>query len=273
MRDNKNVYYYFLLIVRNRVGKSFLFCLEQVQPASQTLQADLIGSLSSDVFERRTSTGSEPFSLLISLDATIFLLPSVLIIIKTICPKICSETRLKSAKSPLPVDVRRSKRSLLKLPNNRTGTSVDDGARKSNNWLDQWLSGKLGTGSRVQSFSRALPSSNDVPVLLLNQPNNDDGNGNRLVTVSNVCEAAPKSLFRTPGLNELPEEFPFILIDKSTMAFLRGQNKDFGAVLQTNLTRVSFRLRRRLEQDQNPTDSPARPLSKYMGVLIGDSYD
>lgn len=30
MRDNKNVYYYFLLIVRNRVGKSFLFCLEQV---------------------------------------------------------------------------------------------------------------------------------------------------------------------------------------------------------------------------------------------------
>ena len=32
---------------------------------------------------------------------------------------------------------------------NRTGASVDDGARKSNNWLDQWLSGKLCTGSRV----------------------------------------------------------------------------------------------------------------------------
>ena len=32
---------------------------------------------------------------------------------------------------------------------NRTGTSVDNGARKSNNWLDQWQSGKLGTGSRV----------------------------------------------------------------------------------------------------------------------------
>ena len=32
---------------------------------------------------------------------------------------------------------------------NRTGTSVDDGARKSNNWLDQWQSGKLSTGSRV----------------------------------------------------------------------------------------------------------------------------
>ena len=31
----------------------------------------------------------------------------------------------------------------------RTGTSVDNGACKSNNWLDQWQSGKLGTGSRV----------------------------------------------------------------------------------------------------------------------------
>ena len=53
---------------------------------------------------------------------------------------------------------------------NRTGTSVDDGARKSNNWLDQWQSDKLGTGSQVLSFSRAFPSSKDVRVLLLNQP-------------------------------------------------------------------------------------------------------
>ena len=50
------------------------------------------------------------------------------------------------------------------------GTSVDDGARKSNNWIDQWSSDKLGTGSRVQSFPRDFPSSNDVPILLLNQP-------------------------------------------------------------------------------------------------------
>ena len=75
-----------------------------------------LGSLSSDVFERRTPTGSKPFSLLISLDATVFLLPSVLILIETICPKICSKSWLKSAKRPLPVDVRRSKTSLLKLP-------------------------------------------------------------------------------------------------------------------------------------------------------------
>ena len=34
-----------------------------------------IGSLGIHLFQRRTSTGSEPFSLLISLDATIFVLP------------------------------------------------------------------------------------------------------------------------------------------------------------------------------------------------------
>ena len=37
-----------------------------------------IGSLSSDVLERRTSTGSERFSLLICLDANKFVLRSVL---------------------------------------------------------------------------------------------------------------------------------------------------------------------------------------------------
>ena len=69
-----------------------------------------IRSSSSDVFEQSMSTGSEPFSLLISLDATIFVLStSVLILIETICPKICSKSRLKSAKSQLSVDVRRSK--------------------------------------------------------------------------------------------------------------------------------------------------------------------
>ena len=45
-------------------------------------------------------------------------------------------------------------------------------------------------------------------------------------SVSNVCEAVPRSLFWAPnGLNELPEvslEFPFILIGKLTIAFLTG---------------------------------------------------
>ena len=82
----------------------------------EVIEDVVIGSLSSDVFERRTSTGSEPFSLLVSLYATVFVLPSVLILIETICSKICSKSRLKCAKSPFPVHVRRSKTLLLKLP-------------------------------------------------------------------------------------------------------------------------------------------------------------
>ena len=49
-----------------------------------------------------------------------------------------------------------------------------------------------------------------------------------LTFASNVRKAAEISLFWAPnGLNELPEvkfEFPFILIGKSTMAFLTGQS-------------------------------------------------
>ena len=69
----------------------------------------IIESFSSDGYERCISTGSEPFSLLICLGATKFVLLSVFTLIETICPQICSKSRLKSAKSLLPVDVRRSK--------------------------------------------------------------------------------------------------------------------------------------------------------------------
>ena len=55
------------------------------------------------------------FSLLICLGAAKFVLLSVFTLKETICAKICSKSRLKSAKSLLPVDVRRSKTSLLKV--------------------------------------------------------------------------------------------------------------------------------------------------------------
>ena len=75
----------------------------------------IVGSLSSDIFELRTSTGSQPFSLLIFLDTTKFVLLSFFTLIETICSNICSKSRIKSAKILLPVDVHRSKTSLLKL--------------------------------------------------------------------------------------------------------------------------------------------------------------
>ena len=75
-----------------------------------------LGSLSKDVFERRTSTGSEAFSLFICLDTTKFVLLSFFSPIKTIYPRVSTKPQPNAAKSPLPVDVRRSKTLLLKLP-------------------------------------------------------------------------------------------------------------------------------------------------------------
>ena len=69
-----------------------------------------------NVFERRTSTANEPLSLLIFLDDTKFVLLSVFTLIETIWLNVCSKSWLKCAKkSPLPVNVLRSKTPLLKL--------------------------------------------------------------------------------------------------------------------------------------------------------------
>ena len=77
----------------------------------------VIGSLSRDVFERRTSTGSELFSLLVCLDANKFVLLSFFSPLKTIYSRVSTKPLPNDAKSSLPVDVRRSKTLLLKLPN------------------------------------------------------------------------------------------------------------------------------------------------------------
>ena len=74
------------------------------------------GTLSKDVFEQRTSTGSEAFSLFICLDANKLVLLSFFSLLKTIYPRVSSKPLPNDAKSPLPVDVRRSKTLLLKLP-------------------------------------------------------------------------------------------------------------------------------------------------------------
>lgn len=52
----------------------------------------IVGSLSSDIFERSTSIESEPFSLLTCLDTTKFVLLHVIVfsLIETICSKIYS---------------------------------------------------------------------------------------------------------------------------------------------------------------------------------------
>ena len=77
----------------------------------------IIGSLSKDVFERRTSTGSEVFSFTVRLDANKFVLVTFFSLTKTIYLRVLTKPLPNDAKSPLPVDVRRAKTLLLNLPN------------------------------------------------------------------------------------------------------------------------------------------------------------
>ena len=84
----------------------------------KTLCRMSIGNLSKNVFEPRTSTGSEAFSLLICLDANKFVLLSFFSLIKMIYQRVSTEPLPNDAKSPLPVEVRPSKTLLLKLPIN-----------------------------------------------------------------------------------------------------------------------------------------------------------
>ena len=77
----------------------------------------MIGSLRKGFFERRTSTEIKAFYRLILLDSTRFVLPCFVTRIQTICLKSLAITLPKNGRSPLPVDLCRSKTSLLELPN------------------------------------------------------------------------------------------------------------------------------------------------------------
>ena len=88
--------------------------------------------------------------------------------------------------------------------------------------------------------------------------------------VSNVCEAAPRSLFWPPnGFNEEQEvcfEFLFILIGKSAIAFLTGQSL---RLLKSWYpcgpgTRISALFRRRLWRRQ-----PSHPPTPHHRVPAG----
>ena len=81
------------------------------------MSPNLIGNLSKDVFEGCTSTGSEPFSLFIYLDANKFVFLSFFSLMKRIYPRVSNKLLPNDAKGSLPVDVRRSTTLLLKLPN------------------------------------------------------------------------------------------------------------------------------------------------------------
>ena len=78
-----------------------------------------LGSLSSNVFERRTSTGSGLFSFFDGGFAQIFSQIASITVKKLRNTNFMSSRHVKRENTSLPVDVRRSKSLLLKLPRSR----------------------------------------------------------------------------------------------------------------------------------------------------------
>ena len=76
-----------------------------------------LGSLSNNVFERRTSTGSDLFSFFAGGFAQILSQIASITVKKLRNTNFISSRHVKRENTSLPVDVRRSKTSLLKLPN------------------------------------------------------------------------------------------------------------------------------------------------------------
>ena len=79
-----------------------------------------LGSLSNNVLERRTSTGSGLFSFFDSGFAQIFSQIASITVKKLRNTNFISSRHVKRENTSLPVDVRRSKTLLLKLPNVNT---------------------------------------------------------------------------------------------------------------------------------------------------------
>ena len=81
-----------------------------------TIARFILGSLSNNVFERRTSTGSGFFSFFDGGFAQIFSQIASIKVKKLRNTNFISSRHVKRENTSLPVDVRRSKTSLLKLP-------------------------------------------------------------------------------------------------------------------------------------------------------------
>ena len=79
-------------------------------------RTEVLGSLSTRVFETRTATGSELFSLLTCPHTTTFTLLSILSPLEMNSIKIWETIRSKNANCSLPDAVRVSKTRVLKLP-------------------------------------------------------------------------------------------------------------------------------------------------------------
>jgi len=107
-------YEFFLpMVLRWRASRAEAPLLNE---SNESMSHESIGNLSKGVFERRTATGNEPFSLFTRLGGATFVILGVFSLIETIYLKTRAHPLPKNESCPLPVAVRRSKMPLLKLP-------------------------------------------------------------------------------------------------------------------------------------------------------------
>ena len=97
-------------------GTAELGSARLLSTASLAVPHGTLGNLSTRVFETRTATGSELFSLLTCPHTTTFTLPSIFSPLEMNSIKIWETIRSKNANCSLPVAVRVSKTRVLKLP-------------------------------------------------------------------------------------------------------------------------------------------------------------
>ena len=93
--------------------------------------SSLLGSLSDDVFKRRTSTGSGLFSFLNGGFAQLFSQIASIRVNKLMNTNCISSRHVNRENASLPVDVRRSKTPLLKLFNETSPTYFSGASRSS----------------------------------------------------------------------------------------------------------------------------------------------
>ena len=119
----------------------------------------ILGSLSKDVFEGRTSTGSEPFSLFICLDANKFVLLSFFSLIKRIYPRVSNKPLPNDAKGPLPVDVRRSTTLLLELPITKLRETARSRVTHDSDGSRSWDKGGARTSRPLEKRGERSPNN------------------------------------------------------------------------------------------------------------------
>ena len=142
------------MTTKTHIFENVFICVDRIWDTDPLLPRPTIGSLSNNVFERRTSTGSGLFSFFDGGFAQIFSQIASIKVKKLRNTNFISSRHVKRENTSLPVDVRRSKTSLLKFPNVSSDLKIwGRRRRRKRRWKSE-------SGAFFQSSSRLLQVTN-----------------------------------------------------------------------------------------------------------------